>query len=74
MLLAKMIVKGVAFNPKSPRHMKVLGWAMSQSKNFSNYLRDLVILDFERNHLKGAPFHSEQVIRDGKVDVNKKII
>lgn len=57
---SKMIVKGVAFNSQSQRHMKILDWAMSQTENFSNYLRDLVILDYERNHSKGNIVYSSK--------------
>jgi hypothetical protein len=70
----KMIVKGVAFNPNSQRHMRVLEWAMSQSENFSNYLRDLVMLDFEKNHMKGVNYSSKPVIEDKDADMMKKLL
>jgi hypothetical protein len=69
-----MIVKGVAFNPQSQRHMKVLEWAMSQTENFSNYLRDLVMLDFEKNQMKGISFSSRPIIEDKDADMMKKLL
>lgn len=48
--MSKMIIKACVWNKDNQRHMKILEWATSQTKNFSNYLRDLVVIDYEKNH------------------------
>jgi hypothetical protein len=46
--MAKMIVKGVAFNPASKRHMEILNWVESEQKNFSSYVRELIAIQYEK--------------------------
>lgn len=70
----KMIVKGCAWNRESKRHMKVLDWAMSQNPNFSNYLRELVVLDYERCHNQTKTYSSKPILEDEDADFMKKLI
>jgi hypothetical protein len=46
--MAKMITKGVAFNPESKRHMELLEWVESEQKNFSSYVRELIAIQYEK--------------------------
>jgi hypothetical protein len=46
--MAKMITKGVAFNPESRRHMELLEWVESEQKNFSSYVRELIAIQYEK--------------------------
>jgi hypothetical protein len=46
--MAKYITKGVSFNPESKRHMEVLTWAEGQSKNFSSFMRELLVSQYEK--------------------------
>jgi hypothetical protein len=50
--MAKMIVKSIAFNPDSKRHMELLNWVNSEQKNFSSYVRELLAIQYEKKNKK----------------------
>jgi hypothetical protein len=50
--MAKMIVKSIAFNPESKRHMELLKWVEDEQKNFSSYVRELLAIQYEKKNNK----------------------
>jgi Tfp pilus assembly PilM family ATPase len=48
--MSKMIIKSIAFNSESKRHMELLNWVENEQTNFSSYIRELLAIQYEKRN------------------------